>query len=103
MLGSPKLLSLKIVGAAVEGTVLSVDKKYWGGEEGDSVFRWFRVLIFNSPSLSFLCSVLVGSWAHVQSGRSFYGKLPSITTLKLPLLLYLMLSPHTFTPIFWLL
>lgn len=40
--GSPKLLSLKIVGAAVEGTVLSVDKKYWGGEEGDSVFRWFR-------------------------------------------------------------
>ncbi|KAH9747829.1 187-kDa microtubule-associated protein AIR9 [Citrus sinensis] len=40
--GSPKLLSLRIVGAAVEGTILSVDKKYWGGEEGDSVFRWFR-------------------------------------------------------------
>ncbi|KAJ4702992.1 microtubule-associated AIR9-like protein [Melia azedarach] len=40
--GSPKLLSLQIVGAAVEGTVLSIDKRYWGGEEGDSVFRWFR-------------------------------------------------------------
>ncbi|EOX96967.1 Outer arm dynein light chain 1 protein isoform 1 [Theobroma cacao] len=40
--GSPRLLALQIVGHAVEGTVLSVDKKYWGGEEGDSVFRWFR-------------------------------------------------------------
>lgn len=65
VLGSPRLLSLRIVGAAVEGTILSVDKKYWGGEEGDSVFRWFRVLIFNSFSMSFLCSVLVGPWAHV--------------------------------------
>ncbi|XP_059596141.1 187-kDa microtubule-associated protein AIR9 isoform X2 [Vitis vinifera] len=41
--GSPRLLSLQIVGTAVEGTSLSVDKKYWGGEEGNSVFRWFRM------------------------------------------------------------
>ncbi|KAJ7969079.1 187-kDa microtubule-associated protein AIR9-like [Quillaja saponaria] len=40
--GSPRLLSLQIVGSAVEGTSLTIDKKYWGGEEGDSVFRWFR-------------------------------------------------------------
>ncbi|XAR72534.1 hypothetical protein NMG60_11019208 [Bertholletia excelsa] len=40
--GSPRLISLQIVGAAVEGMTLTVDKKYWGGEEGDSVFRWFR-------------------------------------------------------------
>ncbi|KAJ8762645.1 hypothetical protein K2173_010666 [Erythroxylum novogranatense] len=40
--GSPRLLDLQIVGAAIEGATLSVDKKYWGGEEGDSIFRWFR-------------------------------------------------------------
>ncbi|KAM7505783.1 hypothetical protein LguiB_004687 [Lonicera macranthoides] len=40
--GNPRLLSLRIVGTAIEGTALSVEKKYWGGEEGDSVFRWFR-------------------------------------------------------------
>ncbi|KAK4254784.1 hypothetical protein QN277_010113 [Acacia crassicarpa] len=40
--GSPRLLSLQIVGVAVEGTSLSVEKNYWGGEEGDSVYRWFR-------------------------------------------------------------
>lgn len=40
--GSPRLLSLQIVGNSIEGTTLSVEKKYWGGEEGDSVFRWFR-------------------------------------------------------------
>ncbi|KAL9346290.1 hypothetical protein Peur_061143 [Populus x canadensis] len=40
--GSPRLLSLQIVGNAIEGTSLSVDKKYWGGEEGNSVFCWFR-------------------------------------------------------------
>ncbi|OMO92313.1 hypothetical protein COLO4_17682 [Corchorus olitorius] len=40
--GSPRLLALQITGNAVEGTILSVDKKYWGGEEGDSIFRWFR-------------------------------------------------------------
>lgn len=43
--GSPRLLALQITGDAVEGTILSVDKRYWGGEEGDSVFRWFRVII----------------------------------------------------------
>ena len=26
---------------------LKIDKKYWGGEEGDSVFRWFRVFPLN--------------------------------------------------------
>ncbi|XP_057971339.1 187-kDa microtubule-associated protein AIR9 [Malania oleifera] len=40
--GSPRLLSLQIAGTAVEGTTLCVDKKYWGGEEGDSIFRWFQ-------------------------------------------------------------
>ncbi|XP_022146546.1 187-kDa microtubule-associated protein AIR9 [Momordica charantia] len=40
--GSPRLLSLDIVGSVVEGTILSVDKNYWGGDEGESVFRWFR-------------------------------------------------------------
>ncbi|KAK9155120.1 hypothetical protein Sjap_002600 [Stephania japonica] len=39
--GSPMLLSLQIVGEAIEGTTLHVDKKYWGGEEGDSVYHWF--------------------------------------------------------------
>ncbi|KAG1348232.1 putative 187-kDa microtubule-associated protein AIR9 [Cocos nucifera] len=39
--GSPRLLSLQIMGTAVEGTTLVADKKYWGGEEGDSVFHWF--------------------------------------------------------------
>lgn len=46
LLGSPRLISLQIVGSPVEGTELNVEKKYWGGEEGDSVFQWFRVLIF---------------------------------------------------------
>ncbi|CAL0320193.1 unnamed protein product [Lupinus luteus] len=40
--GSPRLLSLRLTGDAVEGTTLSIEKKYWGGEEGDSVYRWFR-------------------------------------------------------------
>ncbi|KAF6166111.1 hypothetical protein GIB67_023821 [Kingdonia uniflora] len=39
--GNPKLLTLRLLGKAIEGTTLHVDKKYWGGEEGDSVFRWF--------------------------------------------------------------
>lgn len=37
-------MSLQVVGTPVEGTTLSVNKQYWGGEEGESVFRWFRVL-----------------------------------------------------------
>lgn len=40
--GSPRLLSLEIVGSSTEGTILNVEKKYWGGEEGDSVYSWFR-------------------------------------------------------------
>ncbi|KAI4297559.1 hypothetical protein L6164_037444 [Bauhinia variegata] len=40
--GSPRLLSLQMVGTAIEGTTLSIQKEYWGGEEGDSVYRWFR-------------------------------------------------------------
>ncbi|KAM7256967.1 hypothetical protein ACFE04_012708 [Oxalis oulophora] len=40
--GSPKLLSLSIVGSTIEGTTLTVEKKYWGGQEGDSIFRWLR-------------------------------------------------------------
>ncbi|KZV48806.1 hypothetical protein F511_09227 [Dorcoceras hygrometricum] len=40
--GSPRLLSLQIIGTEVEGTTLTVEKKYWGGEEGQSIYRWFR-------------------------------------------------------------
>lgn len=40
--GSPRLLSLQLVGNAVEGSALTADKRYWGGDEGESVFRWFR-------------------------------------------------------------
>ncbi|KAL4200686.1 hypothetical protein AMTRI_Chr02g212440 [Amborella trichopoda] len=39
--GSPRLLSLQILGECVEGSTLHVDKRYWGGSEGGSVFRWF--------------------------------------------------------------
>lgn len=42
--GSPRLLSLHIVGNAVEGTMLRIEKTYWGGDEGDSIYRWLRVL-----------------------------------------------------------
>ncbi|XP_010519077.1 PREDICTED: 187-kDa microtubule-associated protein AIR9-like [Tarenaya hassleriana] len=47
--GSPRVVSLRIVGAAVEGTMLSAEKEYWGGEEGASVFRWFRTSSDGSP------------------------------------------------------
>ncbi|CAA0823754.1 187-kDa microtubule-associated protein AIR9, partial [Striga hermonthica] len=40
--GSPRVLSLQLIGTTVEGTTLNVEKKYWGGEEGESVYRWFR-------------------------------------------------------------
>lgn len=40
--GTPRLLSLQIIGTAVEGTTLNVEKKYWGGEEGEPIYRWFR-------------------------------------------------------------
>jgi hypothetical protein len=39
--GSPKLLSLHIVGEFTEGEVLQVEKEYWGGEEGSSKVQWF--------------------------------------------------------------
>lgn len=42
------MLSLNIVGNAVEGTTLKIDKMYWGGEEGDSVYRWLRVLLLST-------------------------------------------------------
>ncbi|KAI3505109.1 hypothetical protein L1887_27019 [Cichorium endivia] len=34
--GSPRLLSLQVIGSPIEGTMLHVNKQYWGGEEGDS-------------------------------------------------------------------
>ncbi|CAN6465482.1 unnamed protein product [Victoria cruziana] len=39
--GSPTLLSLKLLGECVEGSTLHVEKKYWGGNEGQSIFRWY--------------------------------------------------------------
>ncbi|XP_072986679.1 187-kDa microtubule-associated protein AIR9 [Typha latifolia] len=39
--GTPRLLSFHLMGEGVEGTTLVAKKKYWGGEEGDSIFRWF--------------------------------------------------------------
>ncbi|ESQ52069.1 hypothetical protein EUTSA_v10016130mg [Eutrema salsugineum] len=47
--GNPRAVSLQIVGAAVEGTMLSAEKEYWGGEEGASVFRWFRTNSDRTP------------------------------------------------------
>jgi hypothetical protein len=41
--GSPKLLSLKILGDTIEGGELHVEKTYWGGIEGSSKLRWFLV------------------------------------------------------------
>lgn len=56
--GSPRLLSLQITGTAVEGNILNVKKKYWGGEEGESIYRWFRVLYMIWSVIS-IFSVLV--------------------------------------------
>ncbi|CAH8264737.1 unnamed protein product [Arabidopsis lyrata] len=47
--GNPSTVSLQVVGAPVEGTTLSVEKEYWGGEEGASVFRWFRTNSDGTP------------------------------------------------------
>ncbi|KAJ4758953.1 Outer arm dynein light chain 1 protein [Rhynchospora pubera] len=41
--GSPRLLSLDIVGEPVEETTLIANKMYWGGEEGNSIFRWLLI------------------------------------------------------------
>ncbi|CAM0905321.1 unnamed protein product [Alopecurus aequalis] len=38
--GSPTLLSLELNGEAVEGTTMVANRRYWGGEEGDTIFRW---------------------------------------------------------------
>ncbi|KAL4563579.1 hypothetical protein LXL04_027622 [Taraxacum kok-saghyz] len=62
--GSPRLLSLQVVGTAIEGTTLSVNKQYWGGDEGDSIFRWFRtnsdgtqIEIANAATSSYILSL----------------------------------------------
>ncbi|KAL6500611.1 187-kDa microtubule-associated protein air9 [Orobanche hederae] len=62
--GSPRLLSLQIIGTVVEGTALNVEKKYWGGEEGESIYRWFRTTsdganneISGATSSSYMLSV----------------------------------------------
>lgn len=39
--GSPKLLSLHILGEPMEGYELQVGKEYWGGEEGICKVQWF--------------------------------------------------------------
>lgn len=38
--GMPTLLSLEVTGEAIEGTTMFATKRYWGGEEGNTVFRW---------------------------------------------------------------
>ncbi|TKW30421.1 hypothetical protein SEVIR_2G035700v4 [Setaria viridis] len=38
--GMPTLLSLEVTGEAIEGTTMVASKRYWGGEEGDTMFRW---------------------------------------------------------------
>ncbi|KAJ0262088.1 187-kDa microtubule-associated protein AIR9 [Hirschfeldia incana] len=47
--GNPRAVSLQVIGAAVEGTMLTAEKEYWGGEEGASVFRWFRTNSDGTP------------------------------------------------------
>ncbi|KMZ63756.1 hypothetical protein ZOSMA_39G00270, partial [Zostera marina] len=39
--GTPSILALEILGEAIEGVTLFADRKYWGGDEGTSVFHWF--------------------------------------------------------------
>jgi hypothetical protein len=38
--GMPTLLSLEVIGEAIEGKTMVASKRYWGGEEGDTMFRW---------------------------------------------------------------
>lgn len=45
--GSPRLISLDVVGQPVEGTTLVANKRYWGGEEGNTIFQWFLVPYFH--------------------------------------------------------
>ncbi|KAF7138111.1 hypothetical protein RHSIM_Rhsim07G0133800 [Rhododendron simsii] len=48
LLLKPLALVFHFCSTTVEGSTLTVDKKYWGGKEGNSVFRWFRVSPFES-------------------------------------------------------
>ena len=41
--GLPTLSSLQILGDHIEGAVLTIEKKYWGGIEGSSKIQWFLV------------------------------------------------------------
>ena len=52
------MLSLQVVGTAVEGTTLHVNKEYWGGEEGESIFRWFRVHVNLALNNTFLLALI---------------------------------------------
>ncbi|KQK21044.1 187-kDa microtubule-associated protein AIR9 [Brachypodium distachyon] len=38
--GSPIILSLELNGEIIEGTTMVANRRYWGGEEGDTIFRW---------------------------------------------------------------
>lgn len=60
--GCPRLLSLQLLGKGIEGSTLHVEKKYWGGEEGSSVYRWFLVSqsLWRSRELFVIMSV--GCW-----------------------------------------
>ncbi|XP_072951631.1 187-kDa microtubule-associated protein AIR9-like [Typha angustifolia] len=58
--GGPRLLSLKISGKGIEGFTLVANKKYWGGEEGDSIFRWF--LTSSDGTQSEITGIRTGSY-----------------------------------------
>uniref|UniRef100_A0A0D9WVG8 Ig-like domain-containing protein n=1 Tax=Leersia perrieri TaxID=77586 RepID=A0A0D9WVG8_9ORYZ len=38
--GTPTLLSFELTGEAIEGTTMVTKRRYWGGEEGETIFRW---------------------------------------------------------------
>lgn len=48
------LLSLELTGEAIEGRTLVANRRYWGGEEGDTTFRWILVGCLNTIILFFL-------------------------------------------------
>jgi hypothetical protein len=41
------------MGEAIEGTTLGTNKRYWGGEEGDTIFCWILVGYLNTIILFF--------------------------------------------------
>jgi hypothetical protein len=41
--GRPTILSLELTGEAIEGTTMVASRRYWGGEEGETIFRWILV------------------------------------------------------------